>query len=247
MTKAIKISNNFKGIQQLFQYNGNQVRTVSIDGEPWFLVKDVCDILELTNQGNAVARLDEDEKQTIRLTDTLSRNPNMTIVNEPGLYSLINRSRKPEAKVFQRWVNHEVLPSIRKTGSYSVQQLTPSEILHQMTGALVELEKKQDHQAAVLAETQRQIADLIHGLVDINEPLRSQFNTAVRTYAGTVDINFAEAYNKVYNLLSKQNGVNIRLRADRSGRKIIDILEELNLLVPGIQLTKGLLAESKAV
>lgn len=88
------------------------------------MAKDVCDILEITNRGNALSRLDDDEKQTIRLTDVLkSRNPMVSIVNEPGLYTLILGSRKPEAKAFKRWVTHEVLPSIRKTGALSQKRV----------------------------------------------------------------------------------------------------------------------------
>ncbi|ALP36356.1 hypothetical protein ASL14_09410 [Paenibacillus sp. IHB B 3084] len=105
-------------LTKVFNYGEREVRTVVIEGEPWFVAKDICDSLGITNQGNAVARLDEDEKQTIRLTDTLSRNPNTVIVNESGLYSLILGSRKPEARAFKRWITHEVIPTIRKTGGY---------------------------------------------------------------------------------------------------------------------------------
>ncbi|MBG9788513.1 BRO-N domain-containing protein [Brevibacillus laterosporus] len=65
-------------LQNIFNYQNQQVRVILKDGEPWFVAKDVCEVLGIGNQGNAVGRLDEDEKQTIRLTDTLSRNPNMT-------------------------------------------------------------------------------------------------------------------------------------------------------------------------
>lgn len=96
---------------------------MSIAGEPWFVAKDVCIAIGVTNQGNAVARLEGDEKQTIRLADTLSRNPNTQIVNEPGLYSLILGSRKPEARAFKRWITHEVIPSIRRNGMYATDTL----------------------------------------------------------------------------------------------------------------------------
>jgi len=109
---------------QLFKFEAQEVRTVVKDDEVWFVAKDVCDVLGIKNVSDAVSRLDKDEKQSIVLTDTLSRNPNMIAVNEFGLYSLINTSRKPEAKKFQRWINHEVLPSIRKYGAY----LTPATI-----------------------------------------------------------------------------------------------------------------------
>ena len=82
-------------------------------GEPWFVAKDVCDILGLGNMHSSLAALDEDERG-LHTMDTPSGNQEMTIISEPGLYSLILRSRKPEAKAFKRWVTSEVLPSIRK-------------------------------------------------------------------------------------------------------------------------------------
>lgn len=101
----------------VFNYNEQEVRTVIKEGEPWFIAKDLCDILEHSDTSTAVSRLDDDEK----LTQTLfvsGQNREVWIVNEAGLYSLILTSRKPEAKIFKRWVTHEVLPTIRKTGGY---------------------------------------------------------------------------------------------------------------------------------
>lgn len=103
-----------------------QVRTVSIDGEPWFVAADVCRAIEIANSRDAVAKLDDDEKG-VGSTDTLGGKQKMQIVNEPGLYSLVLGSRKPEAKAFKRWITHEVLPAIRKTGSYSVKQKAQAE------------------------------------------------------------------------------------------------------------------------
>lgn len=105
-------------LQKVFNYNGSPVRTVMVDGEPWFVAKDVCAILELGNPRSTLALLDDDEKG-VHNVDTLGGSQQVTIINEPGLYSLVLRSRKPEAKQFKRWVTHEVLPSIRKTGGYS--------------------------------------------------------------------------------------------------------------------------------
>ncbi len=97
-----------------------QVRTVTRDGEPWFVAADVCRALELGNNRQALKRLDDDEKGVIS-TDTLGGEQKMNIVNEPGLYSLVLGSRKPEARAFKRWITHDVIPAIRKTGSYSVK------------------------------------------------------------------------------------------------------------------------------
>ena len=97
------------------------VRVVECNGEPWFVASDVCRALSIINSRDAIARLDDDEKGVVS-TDTPGGMQNMTVTNEPGLYTLVLGSRKPEAKAFKRWITHEVIPSIRKTGSYSVPQ-----------------------------------------------------------------------------------------------------------------------------
>lgn len=102
------------------------VRAVTLEGEPWFVAADVCRALGIDN--TATRRLDEDEKAALRLTQTSSNGTeqgrDVTIINEPGLYSLVLASRKPEAKAFKRWITHEVIPSIRKTGGYIAGQET---------------------------------------------------------------------------------------------------------------------------
>ncbi len=102
---------------QSFMYESHQVRTVFMNEQPWFVAKDVCDVLGLTNPSMAIQSLDEDERAKLNL----GRQGETNFVNEPGLYSLILSSRKQEAKQFKRWVIHEVIPSIRKHGAY----LTP--------------------------------------------------------------------------------------------------------------------------
>lgn len=92
------------------------------NGEPWWVAKDVCEVLAISNSRDALNRLDDDEKGVV-ITDTLGGPQEMAIINEAGLYSLILTSRKPEAKEFKRWVTHEVLPSIRKTGGYQAAPL----------------------------------------------------------------------------------------------------------------------------
>lgn len=114
---------------QLFEHEEfGSVRVVMIDGEPWFVAVDVCRILEISNSRDAVARLDDDEKADVGITDTSSngvqQRRTVTAISESGLYALIFTSRKPEAKKFRKWVTHEVLPSIRKTGAYFVNNET---------------------------------------------------------------------------------------------------------------------------
>ena len=110
---------------QVFNYDSRQVRTVIQDGEPWFVAKDVCDILEIKDVSMATQSLDDDEKDTSKI-GTPGGMQTMTTISEPGLYALVLKSRKPEAKQFSHWVRHEVLPSIRKTGSYSIRYTSPA-------------------------------------------------------------------------------------------------------------------------
>ena len=107
----------------LFSYNGRQLRTVLIDDDVWFVAKDVCDILELSDVSMATRRLDDDEKGTSKVC-TLGGIQDMTVISESGLYTLTLRSNKDEAKNFRRCVTHEILPSIRKHGAY----ITPAKM-----------------------------------------------------------------------------------------------------------------------
>ena len=110
----------------LFTYRDFTVRSFQDEnGEIWFVAKDVCDVLGISNARDAVSTLDDDEKNTVAFTDGNRGNPNMNIINEAGLYALIFKSNKPEAKEFGRWVRHEVLPQIMHTGSFSLKREQP--------------------------------------------------------------------------------------------------------------------------
>ncbi|MGP5162596.1 phage antirepressor [Arthrobacter rhombi] len=106
---------------QRFEFDGIMVRTIDVDGQPWFVSRDVCTILGLANVAQALVALDEDQKGVIT-NDTLGGAQQMSIISESGMYQLVLRSRKPEAKPFRRWVTDEVLPTIRRTGSYTTNQ-----------------------------------------------------------------------------------------------------------------------------
>lgn len=114
----------------VFNFNQNQVRTVIKEGEPWFIARDVCDILELGNVSQALSALNSDEKMTITNSDSHSGErggaQSYLIVNESGLYALVFKSRKPQAQTFRKWVTSEVLPTIRKTGRYNLEYVAPS-------------------------------------------------------------------------------------------------------------------------
>ena len=100
------------------------VRAVTLEGEPWFVAADVCRALGIGNSSDAVKRLDDDEHALVSIEGLSRGNDKANIINEPGLYGLVLASRKPEAKAFKRWITHEVIPAIRKTGGYIAGQET---------------------------------------------------------------------------------------------------------------------------
>ncbi|GAA0495244.1 antirepressor [Paractinoplanes deccanensis] len=108
-------------IARVFGFGGAELRTTLVDEEPWFVAADICRVLGLKNTTMALRALDEDEKGLSRI-DTPGGQQNLAVVNESGLYALIVRSDKPNAKPFRRWVTGEVLPAIRKTGRYDITE-----------------------------------------------------------------------------------------------------------------------------
>lgn len=108
----------------VFHYKSSEVRTVELNGEPWFALKDVCAVLGISNHKMTAQRLDADEVSLTDLTDSMGRQQETTVINESGLYNVILRSDKPEAKPFRKWVTSDVLPSIRKTGGYTMPKLS---------------------------------------------------------------------------------------------------------------------------
>jgi anti-repressor protein len=133
---------------QQFDFKGAALRTLTDEnGEPWFVLKDCMSILDLGNPTETVKMFDDDEFSTTEVIDSIGRRQQAYIISEPGLYRLVMRSRKPEAKEFQRWVTHEVLPSIRKHGAYMTQQtldkaLTSPDFLIQLATKLKEEQEK---------------------------------------------------------------------------------------------------------
>lgn len=109
-----------------FRYaEARDLRTVLVDGEPWFVLNDLCAVLDLTNSRMVAARLPEDDVSLTYVTDSIGREQPTAIVSEAGLYRVVLRSDKPQAEPFIQWVTHDVIPSIRKTGTYGVQKALP--------------------------------------------------------------------------------------------------------------------------
>lgn len=139
---------------QLFNFESHEVRSLLLNNEPWFVGKDVADVLGYSNSRKAMAdHVDDEDKEVLTSRNvTLENIPNrgITVVNESGLYSLILSSKLPSAKKFKRWVTSEVLPALRKTGQYQVKELSGSEL---MAKALIEAQN-------VLAAKDKQIEEM---------------------------------------------------------------------------------------
>lgn len=182
---------------QKFDFKGAPLRTLTDKaGEPWFVAKDVCDILGMSNPSMAVTALDKDEVAQIDPKDYLGSenrsNQAVNIVSEPGLYKLIMRSRKPEAKEFQRWVTHEVLPQIRKTGGYIPASETDDDMTI-LAKAVMIGQRTMEEQKRRIAEQQSRIVEL--------EP-KALFADAVAASDGTCLVG------ELAKML-RQNGLNI--------------------------------------
>lgn len=150
-----------------FSYGESKVRVVMKNGQPWFVAKDVCDVLEIGNPSQALSRLDGDERFTTLISNegAASGSSQMSFVSESGLYSLTLGSRKPQARPFKRWVTHEVLPSIRKTGLYATPEaaeklLNDPDFLIQALQELKAIREKNDALTKTVAVQDQQIAEM---------------------------------------------------------------------------------------
>lgn len=137
---------------QLFNFENHEVRSLLVDDEPWFVGKDVAEILSYSNTRKALTDHvdDEDKMDGVTIRDSIGRNQKPVLINESGLYSLVLSSKLPSAKKFKRWVTSEVLPALRKTGQYQVKELSGSEL---MAKALIEAQ-------SVLAAKDKQIEEM---------------------------------------------------------------------------------------
>jgi anti-repressor protein len=166
---------------QKFEFEGSNIRTVIVDGIPYWVAKDVCDILGLTNPTESVKALDEDEKSTLRISEG---GMPINIINESGLYYLIIRSNKPDAKRFRKWITSEVLPQIRETGKYEMKEkeLTRKEIL------LMALKAEEEKEALqlVVNTQQGQLAEQQPKVDFANKLLKSKDCILVREFAKVI-------------------------------------------------------------
>lgn len=142
---------------QVFNFEQREVRVVMKDGEPWWVAKDVCDILELSNPSEALKCLDDDERNTLRISEGIRGNPEMNVINESGLYTLVMRSSKPEAKRFRKWVTSEVLPTIRKHGAYMTPAKLEEALLNPDTLIRLAQTLKEEREKRAVLEAQAEV------------------------------------------------------------------------------------------
>lgn len=145
------------GLQVFANDQFGQIRTINRNGEPWFVVADVCRALELSDTSKAAERLDGDELTRIKFVSG-GQEREMFFANEPGLYSLVLGSRKPEAKVFKRWITHEVIPAIRKHGVYATPD-TLEKMLEDPDSMIRVLQSLKEERAARLEAEAKNRAD----------------------------------------------------------------------------------------
>lgn len=202
--------------------------------EPLFCLADVCDVLEL--QRSAVARrLDEGVISSHPLSTSGGKQV-INFINESGLYDVILGCRKPKAKPFKDWVTKEVLPTIRKTGHYSVKPMTTAQMFALQAQALLEIEQRQneqDERIRRLEENQRENEAALKAIpfedVTLPElPERQQINQLARLYAGSTGVNYREVWNKVYQELYYRYSISIRAHKKNLGEtSYLDVAERI--------------------
>jgi len=136
-------------MKEMFSFEGHDVRVIDREGEPWWVAKDVCDAIGIANNRSAIARLDADDVGKIEMADSLGRKQQMSIINTFGVYELIFRSDKLEAKRMKRWVTHDVLPLIRKSGARKIENQSPKNMFSVMRGMIDLLEASEKQLAAL--------------------------------------------------------------------------------------------------
>lgn len=209
---------NENGIQ-VWNYESSEIRTVQVNGEPWFVLSDVCKVLEISNSRNISSRLEPDEKG-VTLVDTLGGAQQMTIINESGLYTVILRSDKPQAKPFRKLVTSEVLPSIRKHGSYSVQSqfadLSPQlQVLIQMETRQKQIEARQVEQATALAGLEQKLQNTCEVIALDKTAWRKDSEHLINKIARATGEGYGGIrllYEEIYRSIESRAGVSLNTR-----------------------------------
>ena len=186
-----------------------EVRTIRKDDQIWFVAKDVAEILEYSYTSTATRRLDEDEKGVQHL-QTPGGQQEMIIVNEYGLYNLVLGSEKEEAKQFKRWITHDVIPSIRKTGSYSVEQASQFDLLRNMVDEMEQTRKIAEQAKSDVAATEEKVAQIEERTsTEITQADVTASNIAKQLGVTTAN---GFAHNQLIGEIAKKLGLKTRLK-----------------------------------
>ena len=204
---------------QVWNYESSEIRTVQVNGEPWFVLSDVCKVLELSSPHKVAERLDGDEKGRNQIP-TLGGVQEMAVVNESGLYAVILRSDKPQAKPFRKWVTSEVLPSIRKHGSYSVQSqfadLSPQlQVLIQMETRQKQIEARQAEQATALAGLEQKLQNTCEVIALDKTAWRKDSEHLINKIARATGEGYGGirlVYEEIYRSIESRAGVSLNTR-----------------------------------
>ena len=205
-----------------WNYEGAEVRTVQIDGEPWFVLADLCRELEISHVKDTATRIDEDDLGQTEVIDRMGRSQKVWIINESGLYTVILRSDKPQAKPFRKWVTSVVLPSIRKTGSYSVQQpnafenLSPQlQVLIQMETRQKQIEARQAEQATALAGLEQKLQNTCEVIALDKTAWRKDSEHLINKIARATGEGYGGirlVYEEIYRSIESRAGVSLNTR-----------------------------------
>ncbi len=240
----------------IFKFESQSIRIVTLESRPIFVAQDLCKVLEISNPSQALSRLDDDEKIELSRDSILILNddPNtvrLSGVTESGMYALVLTSRKPAAKSFRKWVTAEVLPAIRKTGTYSVPTTPVSapqssldvlaqslQALTQVAQSMAEVERRQREQEAILTQlvagkeqAEAELAALpLSQELPADIPTRGRINMIVRNYAQRNSISYPVIWSKLYLELYYRYKFDVKSRCRRSGRKPLDQIEADGML-----------------
>lgn len=206
---------------QIFTYDETPLRTVEKDGELWWVLKDVCDTLNIVDHKSVKRRLDEDERGVYPVP-TPGGTQNMVTVNEPGLYNVILQSSKPEAKDFKRWVTHEVLPSIRKTGSYAMQPMSPAQLIAAQAKVLVDMEERMNKVEGQAKALEAKVDTAIKAFArPAEDHWKGDMDKAIKELCADIRWSLPKLRGKLYAELEEKANCNInaRLSALRKRKK----------------------------
>jgi prophage antirepressor-like protein len=213
-----------------WNYEGAEVRTVQIDGEPWFVLADICRELEISHVKDTATRIDEDDLGQTEVIDRMGRSQKAWIINESGLYTVILRSDKPQAKPFRKWVTSVVLPSIRKTGSYSVQQpnafenLSPQlQVLIQMETRQKQIEARQAEQATALAGLEQKLQNTCEVIALDKTAWRKDSEHLINKIAVATGEGFGAiklVYDEIYKSIEARAGVSLNIRLNNKKNRM---------------------------